>query len=46
MENENLDDINIIGRFEMIFSNRNLIIVAKKKDIIRYYCLLMAKFRK
>ena len=46
MENENLDDINIIGRFEMIFSIRNLIFVAKKKDIIRYYYYLIAKYPK
>ncbi len=46
MENEYLYDINIIERFEKIFSNSNLIFVAKKKDIIRYYCLLMVKYPK
>ena len=46
MENEYLDNINIIERFETIFSNCNLILAAKKKDIIRYYYFLMAKYPK
>ncbi len=45
-ENEYLNDINIIGRFEKIFSNRNLFFAAIKKDIIRYYYFLMVKYPK
>ena len=43
-ENEYLNDISIIGRFEKIFSNRNLFFATKKKNIIRYYYFLMAKY--
>ncbi|MCH7724296.1 MAG: glycosyltransferase [Bacteroidetes bacterium] len=42
-ENKYLDEINIIRRFENIFSNHNLIFITKKKNIIRYYSWLMDK---
>jgi len=43
-EIEYLDENSIIGRFEKIFSNPNLIFADKKKGIIRYYYSLMAKY--
>ncbi len=46
VENEYLSEINIIKRFAKIFSNRNLIFADKKKNILRYYCWLMAKYPK